>query len=87
MADIAIGHNIGLALAGADPDAVKGAPKAPITTVSLNTDFVGTARFGEWVETRVDVQKTGRTLGFANAYVFRGEERIARVSAVFRILG
>ena len=85
MADIAIGHNVGLALAGANPEAVHGAPKAPIATVSLNTDFVSTAHVGDWVETRVDVQKGGRSLAFANAYLFCGDERIARTSAVFKI--
>jgi|TARA_B100000315_G_scaffold248828_1_gene279163 acyl-coenzyme A thioesterase PaaI-like protein len=91
MADIAIGHNVGLALAdaagGAPRKSGRGVPRAPITTVSLGTDFVGTARPGDWVETRVGVQKAGHTLAFANAYLVCGEQRIARASAVFRILG
>ena len=91
LADVAVGHNVGLALARElDPERANaqagGAPKAPITTVSMSTDFVGGASLGDWVEVRTDVQRTGKTLAFANAYVFCGEERIARVSAVFRIL-
>ena len=36
-----------------------GAPRAPITTVSLSSDFVGGARLGDWVEVRTDVQRAG----------------------------
>ena len=67
-------------------DSFAGAPRAPITTVSLSTDFVGGARLGDWVEVRTDVQRAGGTLAFANAYLLNEQQRIARVSAVFRIL-
>ena len=94
IADVAIGNNIGLMIAGAhDPEEADarqqaGDPsRAPMATVSMTTDFVGTARLGEWIEVHVDVQRAGRTLAFANAYVVKGEERIARSSAVFRLLG
>ncbi len=90
IADVALGHNIGLAMgrqAGAEIRSLSsGTPRAPIATVSMSTDFAGTARLGDWVEAHVDVQRTGRSLAFANAYLVRGEQRIARISAVFRIL-
>ena len=92
LADIALGHNIGLALAaGREPGAetpqelARGVPGAPIATVSMSTDYAGTATRGDWIEAHADVQKAGRSLAFANAYLMCGDERIARVSAVFRV--
>ncbi len=94
LADVAIGHNIGLARVreleqAPEPEGRKfatGVAGAPIATVSMSLDFVGTARVGDWVEVQVDVQRTGKSLAFANAYVICGKHRIARVSAVFKIL-
>jgi acyl-coenzyme A thioesterase PaaI-like protein len=64
----------------------RGAPGAPIATVSLSVDFAGTARKGDWVEVHVDVQRVGGTLAYASAYLHLGDERIGRASGVFRIL-
>ena len=89
IADIALGHNVGLVLAEQgvfDGVTSSGAPGAPIATVNMNTDYAGTASVGDWVEVRVDVQRTGRTLAFANAYLHSGAERIARTSAIFRVM-
>ena len=86
ICDFAIGHNVGLSLAGPNATEVKGAPRAPIATVSLSTDYVGTARAGDWVACHVDVQRTGRSLAFANAYVHCQGERIARANAIFKIM-
>ena len=92
IADIAMGHNIGLVLVShldlkqATEKYARGAPGAPIATVSLSVDFAGTARKGDWVEAHVDVQRVGGTLAYANAYLHCGESRIGRASGVFRIL-
>lgn len=76
LADVALGLNIAAAL----PE------PAPIATVNLTTDYAGAGQLGDWLETRVDVQRTGRRLAFANAYIFVGEQRIARISGVFTVL-
>jgi acyl-coenzyme A thioesterase 13 len=55
----------------------------PLVTVNLNLDFVGAARLGDWVEAIVQVQKIGKRLAFANAYLVVGDQRIVRASAVF----
>ena len=51
MADIAIGHNVGLVMGqqklGDNIDSIRGMPKAELATVSLNTDFVGAAGEGD----------------------------------------
>ena len=45
----------------------------------------GAAAIGDWLEVRVDIQKRGARLAFANCYVSKGDERIARASAVFMV--
>ena len=89
VADIALGQNVGRLFAeyGAFEDS-EGAllPGVGMATVSMSTDFAGTARVGDWVEAHVDVQRTGKRMAFANAYLVRGEERIARVSGVYQII-
>lgn len=88
-ADLALGRNIGMAIARAghlNGKTSEGRGGAPIATLSLNTDFVGTAEEGAWVEVDVDVQKAGRSVSFANAYLICAGERIARASAVFKVV-
>ncbi len=58
-------------------------PPQPMVTVSLSADFADAAREGDWVEARVDLQKLGKRLVFANCYLFIGDRRILRASGVF----
>ena len=85
IADFAIGHNVGLALSGGKA-LPRSSPGAAIATVSLTTDFVGAAKLGEWVECRVDVQRAGGSLAFANAYLHCDGERISRSNAIFKVM-
>jgi uncharacterized protein (TIGR00369 family) len=75
MADIALGYAMATA---ADP---------PISAVTshLSADFAGSAKLGDWVESRADIQKIGKTLAFANIYLLVGEARIVRASGVFAV--
>ena len=82
MADIALGYNA--SFAGTDKRA--GAmPSAALTTANLSVDFAGSAALGDWVEARVDIQRVGGRLAFANAYLSVGSRRIVRASAVFAV--
>ena len=58
-------------------------PPQPMVTVNLTTDFADVARAGDWVEARVDVQKIGKRLAFANCHLWVGEKRILRASGIF----
>src|SRR6267378_582633 len=58
-------------------------PPASLTTANLSADFAGSAKLGDWLEARTDIQKLGGRLAFANAYLSVGDERIVRASAVF----
>jgi acyl-coenzyme A thioesterase PaaI-like protein len=94
ICDLALGRNIGLASASPENIAkwrhqhtVDSLPLKKLVTINLSTDYAGYAKIGDWIEVRVDIQKIGNAVAFANAYVFRGSEKIARSSAVFRDLG
>jgi acyl-coenzyme A thioesterase 13 len=75
MADIALGYAM----------ATSEHPPAGAVTSHLSADFAGSAKLGDWVESRVDVQKIGRTLTFANVYLLVGDVRIVRASGVFAV--
>jgi uncharacterized protein (TIGR00369 family) len=70
---------MGLSCAACQPGA-KGA-----LTVSLNVDYVATAKLGQWLRIDPRVIKAGGTLGFADALITADGETIARASATFRI--
>jgi len=57
-----------------------------MVTASLNIDYAGSAKLGDWIEISVDVQKVGRSMAFANCYFYVDSKRIARASAVFNVI-
>ena len=73
MADVALGY---AAESSVDPP-------ARLITASISADFADSAKLGDWVEARVDVQRVGGRMAFANAYLHVGERRLVRASAVF----
>ena len=77
LADLALGYTIAYL---SDP------PRSAVTA-SLTIDFAGSAKVGDWLEVRTDVQKSGGRLTFANCYVHVGDLRIVRASAVFASAG
>ncbi|HMW23620.1 MAG TPA: PaaI family thioesterase [Burkholderiaceae bacterium] len=79
FADSAIGVNLGRAQRRRDP-------KRAIVTTSLSSDFLGAARIGDWLEARVTVRKSGRTLAFGECLLAVGDRPILRASAVFSVI-
>lgn len=73
LADVALGYTMALA----------SDPPRNLITAHLSLDYAGNAKVGDWLEARVDIQKQGGRLAFANCYIFVKEERIVRASAVF----
>src|SRR3954462_14968302 len=59
LADIALGYN-----AAQTQD-----PPISLLTTNLTADFASSAKIGDWVEARVDIQKVGQRVAFANAYL------------------
>jgi uncharacterized protein (TIGR00369 family) len=76
LADIALGYNA--AFSGKEP--------VPMVTSSLTIDYAGSAKLGDWIEIKTDVQKVGGSMAFANCYFIVNLKRIARASAVFSVL-
>src|SRR6185295_3450918 len=76
LADLALGYAALAAGKGA------GGPSS-FVTVSLSLDFAGSARAGDWVESEVEVHKSGARLAFANGYLLANGARIA--SAIFAL--
>jgi acyl-coenzyme A thioesterase 13 len=77
LADIALGYSLSSSTE----------PPTAAVTASLSLDFIGAANEGDWLETRVDFHKLGKRLAFANCFIERNTETIARASAVFVVTG
>ncbi len=58
-----------------------------LVTVNLVTDFVSTARTGQWILFDTEVIKTGRTLCFAQCLVTADGKLVARTNATFSVFG
>jgi acyl-coenzyme A thioesterase 13 len=72
LADLALGYAM-LAKAG----------DRAFVTAHLDVDYAGAARSGDWIESRVEIQRVGSRLAFANCYLVAGEKPIVRASAIF----
>ena len=77
LADIALGYAL----------ATSTDPPTSMVTANLTLDFAGGAKGGDWIEVRVDIQKNGSRMAFANAYIWNQQQRIVRASAVFLVVG
>lgn len=55
-------------------------------TLSLNTDFIGAARRGAWVESRVSISKRGGGIGFATCEVLADGVAVVHASAAMKYI-
>jgi uncharacterized protein (TIGR00369 family) len=55
-------------------------------TVSLNVDYIGSAKTGQWLAVECEVIKTGGTLCFAQSLIKADDVAIARANATFRVV-
>jgi uncharacterized protein (TIGR00369 family) len=76
LADSALGRNLGLSRT----------PHQPMVSVSLSTDFLGSAHPGDWLEAHVQVRKHGSRLSFAECFLTVGDKPIVRTSGVFAVV-
>ncbi|MEZ5997975.1 MAG: PaaI family thioesterase [Hyphomonas sp.] len=81
LADNAMGLSCGEVLRRAGRSDLAG-----LVTVSLNTDFIGSAKLGAWLATDTIFTRAGGSLAFADCLVRADEEVVARASASFKIL-
>lgn len=81
LADNSMGLSCAFALAAAGRD-VKGG----LVTVSLGTDYLGSAKLGEWLQFDPEPIKVGGSICFARAIVHSNETPVAMANATFKIL-
>jgi uncharacterized protein (TIGR00369 family) len=73
LADSILGHTI-----------LRSSPGSPpIVTVSLSTDFTGSAHPGEWLQGQAEVKRHGTRLAFANATFHADDRLVMTASGVF----
>lgn len=80
IADNAMGLSCGAALASEGKPSPGG-----LVTVNLSTDYLGSAKLGQWLATETHFVKTGRSLCFADCLVLADGKPIARANATFKV--
>jgi acyl-coenzyme A thioesterase 13 len=73
LADLALGYAM----------LAKSGDKGSFVTAQLSVDYAGSARVGDWIESKVEIQHVGSRLAFANCYLLADRKPIARASAIF----
>lgn len=59
-------------------------PGAPsLVTVSLTTEFLGSAEVGQWLEGRADVSRHGRRISFATCRFHTAERLVLTATGIF----
>lgn len=81
LADNAMGLSCVVALAAKGRDPGKG-----LVTVSLGTDYLGSAAIGDWLEIDPEPIKVGGSICFARAIIRADETPVAMANATFKIL-
>ncbi|MHA7901323.1 MAG: PaaI family thioesterase [Henriciella sp.] len=81
LADNAMGLSCVVALAAAGRDPGKG-----LVTVSLGTDYLGSAKLGAWLEIDPEPVKVGGSICFARAIIRGNDTPVAMANATFKIL-
>ena len=57
-----------------------------LVTITLNTDYLGSAKIGQWLATDTHFVKTGGSICFADCLVRADGVPVARASATFKVL-
>lgn len=81
LADNAMGLSCAVALAAAGREVSGG-----LVTISLGTDYLGSAKLGDWLEIDPEPVKTGGSICFARAMVRANDQPVAMANATFKIL-
>lgn len=76
LADISIGYSA----------AFSENPPLNLVTISLNNDFMSSAKLGDWLEVHVSISKKGKTLLYASAIILKDKVRVHRSSAIYSVV-
>jgi len=61
--------------------------KRPCATISLNGNFVGPAKLGDWVEAETEIVRHGRAMIFCQARLYVGERTVFNADGIWKLLG
>ncbi|MEL6857785.1 MAG: PaaI family thioesterase [Pseudomonadota bacterium] len=81
LADNAMGLSCVVSLANAGREPGKG-----LVTISLGTDYLGSAKIGDWLLIDPEPVKTGGSVCFARAIISGNDRPVAMANATFKIL-
>ena len=59
----------------------------PCATITLNTEFLGPARDGDWLVARAEVTRLTRSLVFVKGQLFAGDNLVLTANGVWKRLG
>ena len=76
LADISIGYQA----------AFSEKPPLNLVTISLNNDFMSSAKLGDWLTSHIQISKKGENILYASATIMNGEEKVVRCTAIYRVL-
>lgn len=75
FADVALSHDV--------YDAER--PRLAPSTVTLNVNYLGAARLGDWLIADVSLDRMGGRLAHTSGAIMRGDEVLASITGVFAI--
>lgn len=75
VGDVAMSHQI----------AFSESPPLRLATISMNTDFLGAGRLGDWLEAEAKVDKITKNLAFVSGSISVAGERIMTMSGAYRV--
>jgi uncharacterized protein (TIGR00369 family) len=61
--------------------------KTVALTIRMNSDFLSSARPGEWLEGTARVTRATRSVAFCEAELFVGERPVMKATGVFKLMG
>lgn len=79
LADNTMGYTCGQAMKAG------GRPISGLVTISLNVDYLGSAKLGQWMTWEPEMLKAGGSIAFAAALVKADGVTVARANASFKI--
>lgn len=80
LADNAMGYTCGKAMEA------DGRPISGLVTISLNVDYMGAAKLGQWMTWEPQLLKATRTIAFVQAMVLADGQPVARANGNFKII-
>jgi len=81
LSDNAMGLSCAAALSVVGRDVTNG-----LVTISLGTDYLGSAKIGDWLQINPEPVKVGGSICFARAIISAEEQPVAMANATFKIL-